>query len=161
MLRLHVLLLLTLTERIYRSPDPQANVLANNNVDPGGAEHNEASNWNQAVFNGGPGNFIVWFGYADTAHTDACADTTGQVPNNCLPDNPWQGSPNTLFVGAAGGSPGAGGCARPGFSSCFDAGAIRIEVNPTGVPEPTALFLLGAGLIGLAAWKREARGDSK
>jgi hypothetical protein len=64
-------------------------------------------------------------------------------------------------VGAAGGFPAAGGCARPGFSTCFDAGAIRIEVNLTGVPEPTALFLLGAGLVGLAAWKREARGDSK
>jgi hypothetical protein len=141
---------------------PQANILANNNADIGGAAHNEASNWNQAVFNGGPGGFIVWFGYADNAHTDACADTTGTVASNCLPDNPWQGSPFTQFVGAAGGSAGAGGCTRSGVAPCFDAGAIRIEVAPTVQgPEPTALFLLVTGLIGLAAWRRESQRDSK
>jgi hypothetical protein len=134
-LRLHVLLFLTLTERIYRSPDLRRMCLQTTMWIQG-----EPSTTRRPIgiklclFNGGPGNFIVWFGYADTAHTDACADTTGQVPNNCLPDNPWQGSPNTLFVGAAGGSPGAGGCARPGFSTCFDAGAIRIEVKSHGCP---------------------------
>jgi hypothetical protein len=135
----------------------QANRLADNNGDPGGAAHNEASNWQGAVFNGGPGGFIVWFGYADTAHSDACADTAGTVAGNCLPDNPWQGSPNTQFVGAAGGSPGAGGCARPGISPCFDAGAIRIEVNPAVTPEPSAILLMGAGLVGLAAWGRKRK----
>jgi hypothetical protein len=134
----------------------QANQLANNNADPGGTTHNEASNWNGFVFDGGPGGLRVWFGYADTAHSDACADTTGTVAGNCLPDNPWQGSPNTQFVGAAGGSPGAGGCTHTGFSTCFDAGAIRIEVN-AGVPEPSAMLLLGAGLIGLAAWGKKRK----
>jgi hypothetical protein len=133
----------------------QANQLANNNTDPGGAAHNEASNWNGAVFNGGQGNFIVWFGYADTAHTDACADTTGQVPNNCLPDNPWQGSPNTLFVGNATTTAPGAGCDRPGITSCFDAGAIRIEVVQG--PEPSSMLLLGAGLIGLAAWGKKRK----
>ena len=133
----------------------QANQLANNNADPGGAAHNEASNWNGAVFNGSVGGspVIVWFGYADTAHTDACADTTGTVAGNCLPDNPWQGSANTLFVG----NPATGtGCDRPGFTSCFDAGAIRIEAG-TVVPEPSAMLLLGAGLIGLAAWGKKRK----
>ena len=140
----------------------KANVLANNNADPGGAAHNEASNWNGAVFNGGPGGFIVWFGYADTAHSNACADTTGSVAGNCLPDNPWQGSPNTLFVGAAGGSTGAGGCVNPTFGApCFDAGAIRIDVAPTVQgPEPSAMFLLGIGLVGLAAWGKKRQQKS-
>jgi hypothetical protein len=141
---------------------PQANVLANNNADPGSTAHNEASNWNQAVFNSGvPGGLIVWFGYADNAHTDACADTTGTVAGNCLPDNPWQGSANTAFIGAAGGTAGvAGGCTRPGVAPCFDAGAIRIEVNGTA-PEPSTMFLLGVGLVGLAAWGRKRQNTPK
>jgi len=137
---------------------PQANVLANNNQDTGSLTHNEASNWNQAVFNGGPGGLIVWFGYADTAHSDPCADTVGTIASNCLPDNPWQGSPNTLFVGNPTTTAPGAGCDRPGVTSCFDAGAIRIEVNPGAtVPEPSSVVLIGFGLAGLLALNRKRR----
>jgi hypothetical protein len=60
-------------------------------VNPPVATHNEAANWAQA-FNGGLNSYTLSLGYADNIHTDACADTTGTVANNCLPDNPWQGS---------------------------------------------------------------------
>ena len=80
-------------------PLPLANALNNGNVDPGGV-HQEASNWNISVLNQ-PGGLHVWVGYADTAHPGACADTTGTVLSNCLPDNPWQGSLNTIFAGQA------------------------------------------------------------
>jgi hypothetical protein len=130
--------------------------LANFNQDPQGTTHNEASNWNGAVANTGPGGYTLWFGYADTAHSGACSDNVGIVPLNCLPDNPWQGSPNTVFLG----NPVFSliGCDRPGIDLCFDSGAIRIEANPTIVtPEPSAIFLLGVGLMGLAAWGRKRR----
>ena len=129
--------------------------LADFNLDPQGIENNEASNWNNAVANTGPGGYTLWFGYADTAHTLPCSDHLGSVADNCVPDNPWQGSPNTVFLGS---SVAGVGCDRPGFPSCFDSGAIRIEANPTIVtPEPSAIFLLGVGLMGLAAWGRKRR----
>jgi hypothetical protein len=108
-------------------PLPANNALNNFNADPGGV-HQEAQNWNVGVLNQ-PGGLHVWIGYADTAHTGACADTTGTIASNCLPDNPWQGSPNTIFGGQAIQDLTGVECEREGITSCFDAGAIRIELN--------------------------------
>jgi PEP-CTERM motif len=116
----------------------------NSDANPLGNVHNEASDWASV---GGLSGLSVFIGYADNAHTGTCADADG----NCLPENPWQGSPNTTFIGSAFAG-GVGGCDRPGITSCFDAGAIRI--TGVAVPEPTTLLLLGAGLVGAAAWQR-------
>ncbi len=51
---------------------------------------------------------------------------------------------------AVGASPG---CERPGVAPCFDTGAIQFH-GVAVVPQPSALLLLGGGLMGLAAWER-------
>jgi len=138
-------------------PLPLNNALNNFNADPGGGTHQEAANWDGSVLNQ-PGGLHVWIGYADNAHTGACADVTGTIAANCLPDNPWQGSPNTIFAGQAVQDPVS--CLRDNTSSCFDAGAIRIEVNdPTtaAVPEPGSMMLLATGIAGLVAKRRRQR----
>jgi hypothetical protein len=116
-----------------------------NGPDPLNGSHNEANDWTLPSINT-LGGFKLWVGYADTAHTDSCLDSN----HNCVPDNPWLGStPN--FIGTAAGD--GGECLKPGFTPCFDAGAIRIE-NAT-VPEPSPLILIGTGLLGVALVTRK------
>jgi len=138
-------------------------VLANFNGDPGGVAHNEANDWIPDTFSGaascGPG-CEFFLGYADNAHTNACLDN-GPTPGtgNCIPSDPggnnfWDGTggslPTKFFLGSAVGA--APGCERPGVAPCFDAGAIQF--HGVAVPQPSALLLLGGGLMGLAAWGR-------
>ncbi|MGH7489450.1 MAG: PEP-CTERM sorting domain-containing protein, partial [bacterium] len=134
------------------------NVLANNNVDPGGNFHNEAANY--AAY-GATTAFSVSTGYADNVHADPCADADG----NCHPD-PFAASGTDTFIG--GGTNGAGlGIPQGGANhcsttvasnDCFDAGVVRIvALNVPRVPEPSTLLLLGAGIMGLAAWGRSRR----
>jgi PEP-CTERM motif len=144
---------LTINGVVIALSGTQLNALANFNLDDGSITHQETSEWGPAVFNGGPGGLVVWFGYADTAHNSACTDAGA----NCLPDNPWQGSANTQFVGNTVTTPAGQGCDKPGITACFDAGAIRIQVNdiPVTTPEPSVLVMLGVGLVGIAVVTRK------
>jgi hypothetical protein len=136
---------------------PANNVLHDSNSDPRDSAHNESKAW---TLLGSIAGIKLWVGYADDAHTNACADA-GEGPGttgNCHPD-PWQGSFNTIFLGNLVTESTPDGCSRPGSVQCFDAGAIRMEFDSSSqifatTSEPSTLVLFGIGLIGFAAWKK-------
>jgi hypothetical protein len=106
---------------------------------------NQSHEWLQI---GSTADFAVFVGYADTAHSNACADTSG----NCKPD-PFAASGGVLFEGA--GTTSDSCSANHGGSPCFDAGAIMIVAAIHTTPEPSTLLLLGTGVIGVAVWGRK------
>ena len=155
---------------------PNVNALANFNSDDGSAGHEEATNWDSAVNTSLPGGGILWFGYNDTAHTNACSDTDA----NCFPfisggacaagsiTGCWNGTGGstaaTVFLGQAalwgeGGTGPGHGCTPTG--GCWDGGTLLIQGVSAVTPEPSALLLLGTGLVGLATWVRRRQHDSK
>jgi len=132
-------------------------ILNDHGTDPETAGHQESVDWtDRGIISG----IRLWVGYADNAHGGVAAAGSFQCADanhTCLPENPWQGSPNTTFLGNS----ISGGCNNPGTVvinpalSCFDAGALRIEQVVTTTPEPTVLLTLGIGLVGLALLSRK------
>ena len=132
---------------------PTSNVLHDNNADPRDLAHNESRAWNLL---GSIAGIKLWVGYADDAHTNACADGDEGpgTAGNCHPDV-WQGSFNTIFLGNLVTESTPNGCARPFSVQCFDAGALRMQFDSSSqifaTAEPSSMLLLGFGLIALAA----------
>ena len=127
---------------------------------------NEAHNWTlvTTLDLGGGHTLDLFTGYVDTLHSNNCADTDG----NCLPTSPGPPTiPNTIFLNNATVALGSGS-SIPGYPAsphcnvsataapfdCFDSGAILLVEHVTAAPEPSSLFLLGAGLVAAAAYGR-------
>src|ERR1700690_4415381 len=69
----------------------------------------------------GAGGLLVSVGYAEDKETNN--------PNPAAFPAPWQGSPNTVFLGG----PVVGQTQCGTLPTCFDTGAIRLD-NPTASP---------------------------
>lgn len=146
------------------------NILADAGVlNAGGSDDNsivtnEAHNWTLlgsiGAGCGASGSVCdVYSGYADTLHSGPCKDG-----GDCLPSVGGTG-PLSFWQGSAGVSTflGNGTNLPPGFTgthcstaaaNCFDSGAIMIVERRIATPEPSSLFLLATGLIGVAAYGR-------
>jgi hypothetical protein len=144
---------------------------------PDSTSINEAGNWRflGSVPGGGPNETLdVYTGYADTLHTNLCADAD-PGGGHCRPNIPGSSDPALNVYDGLGGSTfpdrfiGNRSTAPPGYpvstnpfhcqsateTLCYDDGAILIVERVRVVPEPSSLFLLGAGLMGVAAYGRK------
>jgi len=126
---------------------------------------NEAHNWTfiTTIDLGGGHSLDLFTGYVDTLHSNTCAD----ADQNCLPTSAGPPTiPNTIFLNNATVALGSGS-SIPGYpasphcsvnnttlNDCFDSGAILLVEHVTVAPEPSSLFLLGAGLVAAAAYGR-------
>ena len=148
---------------------PSRNLSFQGNDNSASAFVNEANNWAAAP---SPFPFLEMFtGYADNQHNDPVCHDENVGLGRCLPyidgagglAEVWDGTggsiPATFFLGNPAGSPdGSPIWTTPNCSfaaeTCYEAGAILIHNQPSRVPEPATLLLLGTGLIGLAAYGR-------